>query len=87
MAQFESLLDRAIESQRRQQICAGIVAAAVFNANPFRGKNSHSVSPLDFIAEDPRKREHEMHVEAQGQAFIAAFSAIAGKNMKKAMVQ
>jgi hypothetical protein len=87
LAQFEALLDRAIESQRRQQINAGIVAAAVFNANPFRAKNSRGVSPLDFVAEDPRKRQSEMDVEAQGLAFIAAWSGIAGKNLKKAIVQ
>jgi hypothetical protein len=80
--QFEALLDRSIEEQRRAQICAGIVAAAVFNANPFRGKHAKAVKPLEFVAEDPRKREGEMDVEAQGLAFIAAWSSIAGNNLK-----
>jgi len=36
---------------------AGIVAAAFYNANPFRDKNSRTVSPLEFVpGENPQEQ-------------------------------
>jgi hypothetical protein len=38
-------------------LCAGVVAAAIFNGNPFRDRNAPVVSPEDFIADPERDRE------------------------------
>ena len=48
---FEALLERRREEQRTDFIVAGVVAAAIYNANPFRGKDAKAVGPLDFVPE------------------------------------
>jgi hypothetical protein len=35
---------------------SGIVAAAIWNANPFRKEGSPPVSPLDFVPDEKRDR-------------------------------
>jgi hypothetical protein len=58
-------------------LCAGTVAAAVFNANPFREKGSQLISPLDFIpaARPPveEKRDQRQSLEDQIRILTSAF--------------
>jgi len=57
-ATFDALLTRKGEEHKRNCYYAGLVAASVYNANPFREKNSKEVSPLDFMpGERPIKRQ------------------------------
>jgi hypothetical protein len=52
-------------------LCAGTIAAAVFNANPFREKGSEAVSPLVFVPDYRAKfkaeerREQQQSLDAQ----------------------
>jgi hypothetical protein len=46
---FDSLLLRKCEAEKRAYLRAGIIAASIFNANPFRGKDARPVDPLDFV--------------------------------------
>ncbi len=53
-AQLDALLERRIEFYRRT---TGTVAAAIYNANPFRGKDSDPISAFDFFpGAKPRAR-------------------------------
>ena len=51
VATFEALLARRSAQYNRERLNAGIVAAAIYNANPFRGENSKNVLPIDFVPE------------------------------------
>lgn len=44
---------------RHARLNAGIVAAAVCNANPFRSEGSEPVTALDFIGESSEPTEDE----------------------------
>jgi len=57
LGQLEKLLLRRRDSIKREFLMAGIVAAAFYNANPFRYKNSRTVSPLEFVpGENPQEQ-------------------------------
>lgn len=49
LSQFQALLDRAEVEHKRAFLCSGIVAASIYNANPFRGKDAQAVDPREFI--------------------------------------
>lgn len=51
---------------------AGIIASTIVNANPFRGKNSKSVSPMDFV---PRFIPDEVKDKERKQKVIDSLSA------------
>jgi hypothetical protein len=51
---FEELLDRHLEEHRRRMLYAGVVAAEIWNANPYRGENAKYISPLDFVPDSTR---------------------------------
>ena len=53
--EFDALLERHREADRRAQICAGIVAAAIYNAAPFRKENAPLINPLDFVPDFRKK--------------------------------
>lgn len=55
MAMFDALLKRKQEATKRGFLYAGIVAAAIYNANPFRGAGAKLVNPLDFVPDYDRK--------------------------------
>jgi hypothetical protein len=78
-AAFDALLSRKWESEKRSFLRAGIVAAAIYNANPFRDKNAKAVNPLDFVPDDKPKGNQ---LEAQIKAVSAAFGCGPGKPEK-----
>lgn len=49
LAQFDVLLDRHLAGRRHEQLLAGSVAAAVYNANPFRSADAKTLTPVDFF--------------------------------------
>lgn len=49
---------------------AGVVAAAFYNANPFRGKDSPTISPADFVPDYKRLREAEQPQSLEEQIAI-----------------
>ncbi|HZP31882.1 MAG TPA: hypothetical protein VFB23_00870 [Candidatus Acidoferrales bacterium] len=49
MGEFDALVERHNEAHRRAMIAAGTIAAAIYNANPFRGENARILGPLDFV--------------------------------------
>jgi hypothetical protein len=57
ISMFEALLDRKMASNNREKLNAGIVAASIYNANPFRGEDAKVASPLDFVPELRDKQE------------------------------
>jgi hypothetical protein len=67
-------LTRRTKEQRHALLCAGIVAAAVFNGNPFRDRNAPVVSPEDFIADPDRDREPTE--EEKLEEFKAFFNSV-----------
>jgi hypothetical protein len=75
MAQFEALLDRKTEERNRAQLNAGIVAAAMYNANPFREKGSAAANPLDFV---PDYREKSKQVGQTLEEQIAILTKVMG---------
>jgi len=50
---------------------SGIIAAAIYNASPFRGKDANLVSPLEFIPGE--KPETRQTLQEQIAAVTAAF--------------
>lgn len=46
---LEALLDRRVEEHKRGFLMAGIVAAAVYNSNPFREKGAKVFEAVDFV--------------------------------------
>lgn len=72
-AQFDALIDRKLEIDRRSYLCAGIVAAAVVNMQ--RDPDSPAVSPLDFIPGEKKKTELlEMDPNEQAAHVMSQFS-------------
>ena len=69
-AALDELLSRKWEGEKREFLRSGIVAAAIYNANPFRDKNAKAVNPLDFVPDDKPK---DNQLEAQIKAVSAAF--------------
>jgi len=76
---FDALLTRKQEHHKRACYYSGIVAAAIYNANPFRSKNAEPVSPVDFI---PGERKRQSLAE-QVKAVTAAFKCGPGKPGKR----
>lgn len=62
---FEELLERADEKRRHDILCAGIVAATMYNA--WRGAGDKPITAKDFLVE---KRPSEDEVERQAIAFF-----------------
>jgi hypothetical protein len=58
-------------------LCAGIVAAAVYNANPFRKAGAKMANPGDFAPERKRLREEPGEAQTEEQQ-IAILTAIFG---------
>ena len=48
-ATFDALLMRRYEEHKRACYYAGLVAASVYNANPYRDRAAKAVSPVDFM--------------------------------------
>lgn len=55
-------------------MCAGIVAATIVNANPFRGEHSEPVSALDFMGEREEPSEEE-----RAREFLAFMGTVGTK--------
>jgi hypothetical protein len=55
-------------------MCAGVVAATIVNANPFRGEHSEPVSALDFMGEREEPSEEE-----KAKEFLAFMGTITPK--------
>jgi hypothetical protein len=77
MAQFDALLERRIEEQNRAQFNAGLVAAAIVNAAPFREKGSEPVDPIDFVPDYARRRREATKPQTVEQQ-IAILTSILG---------
>jgi hypothetical protein len=72
---FEALLARRQEEHKRGFVLAGIVAAAVYNANPFREKGAKVVSPLDFVPDYEAKQAPVQTAAEQMTALKAGLAA------------
>ncbi|HEX4381232.1 MAG TPA: hypothetical protein VH022_14415 [Candidatus Acidoferrum sp.] len=69
------MADRQIEADLRRQRDAGTVAAAVFNANPFRG-DGPALTSIDFVPEYQKRvaaNRGEQTIDEQIAFFSAAF--------------
>lgn len=79
---LDALLNRQVEREKREYLRAGIVAAAIYNANPFRGKNSKAVSPLDFVPSFGEVQK-KAGIREQVQALTEIFGCGPSKPSKK----
>ena len=66
LAQFDALLDRKREQDKLAFLQTGMVAAAIYNANPFRGQGAKAVDPLDFVP-GYQKQNRQQTVDEQVQ--------------------
>jgi hypothetical protein len=67
-----ALLDRRGARERLAQYRAGLVAAAIYNANPFRDSKAKPVSPLDFLPPAERRAiERPQSIEEQIEILTA----------------
>lgn len=57
-------------------LCAGIVAAAIYNSNPWRESGANPVRPQDFLPEEPPNMSEEEIEEAA----VAFFERLAGQS-------
>jgi hypothetical protein len=79
-AAFDALFRRKQEAERRAFLRSGIIAAAIYNANPFRGQDAKPVSPLEFVpGERPESRQT---LAEQIAAVTAAFKCGPGKRKR-----
>ncbi len=46
---YDLLTERSLEQHRREMLYAGVVAAELWNTNPYRERGSKPVSALDFV--------------------------------------
>jgi len=67
LEQFDGLLERKREQDKLAFLQAGIVAASIYNANPFRGQGAKAVDPLDFVP-GYQKQTRQQTVAEQVQA-------------------
>lgn len=67
---FAALLDRKQESERAQNLRAGLIAASIYNANPYRKQGSPAIKPEDFFG----RRRSSM------EEMLAKFSAMAAEH-------
>jgi hypothetical protein len=79
---FDALLDRHLEDHRRRMLYAGVVAAELWNASPYRGADSKYVSPLDFVPDRKLKKQDSFDQTMQQQ--IEVLTAIMGCGPGKA---
>jgi hypothetical protein len=56
---FDGLLDRHLEAHRRSMLYAGVVAAELWNASPYRGEKAKYISPLAFVPELASRKKHD----------------------------
>jgi len=56
-AQIAALQERQEKERKHQVLCAGIVAAAIYNCNLAEGADP--VSPLDFVEKRPETSDEE----------------------------
>jgi hypothetical protein len=65
---------------------AGVVAAAVYNANPFRGSGARTVHAEDFVPDTEAQREptEEEKLEGFKQFFAAMNEAADIRKMREA---
>jgi hypothetical protein len=80
MAQFEALLDRKMEEQRRNMICAGIVAATVANTAPFGDPKRKALRPMDFVPEARERGESRMQSMDEQIAILKAIAENAAED-------
>jgi hypothetical protein len=74
------LLDRRAARERLAHYRAGIVAAAIYNANPFRDSKAKAVSPLDFLAPAERRAfERPQTIDEQIEVLTAVMGCGPGK--------
>ncbi len=84
-AMFEALLLRKHEDHKRRCFYAGLTAAAVYNANPFRGKDAKAVSPLDFRPSD--KAAKAQCLKEQIAVFTVALGCGPGSPRSKSKIE
>ncbi|HLZ07508.1 MAG TPA: hypothetical protein VKT80_02900 [Chloroflexota bacterium] len=60
---------------------AGTIAAAVYNANPFRGENAKVIDPLDFVPDWKKRKTPEVQ-SAEEQIRILTKIMGSGPGMK-----
>jgi hypothetical protein len=77
---FHEMLTRKQAAHKRACFYSGIVAAAVYNANPYRSKNAEPVSPVDFMPSEGRK---SMSLAEQIRVVAAALKCGPGVKGKK----
>lgn len=76
------MLERKLAAERQAMLCAGTIAASIYNANPFRSSEAEPVSPLDFLpANDRRRFEPEQTIEEQIAILTEIFGCGPGKEV------
>jgi hypothetical protein len=80
---FDALLDRHLEDHRRRMLYAGVVAAELWNASPYRGADAKYISPLDFVP-DRKLKKPDSSVDQSMQQQIEILTAIMGCGPGKA---
>ncbi len=74
-AMLDALLDRHLEAHRGRMMAAGTVAAAVYNAAPFRERGARLVEPMDFVPKRPtEEKTDEQSLDEQ----ISILTAVMG---------
>jgi hypothetical protein len=73
-AMLYALAECQFEAHRRYMMGAGTVAAAVYNAAPFRDRTAKLVDPMDFVPKKHQAKQREQTLEEQ----IAVLSAVMG---------
>jgi hypothetical protein len=77
---FDALLDRHLEAHRRRMLYAGVVAAEIWNANPFGSADRKAISALDFVPDlAPKRGELPQTLDQQIKILTAVMGCGPGK--------